>query len=135
MGIRAFPGFVRNPKKPNHRPSNAETLQSPPASTERHSVMARRYEYSDEVWGVVSDLLHQAQQLPAEGGGRLQHPRTRAKPWFGGDRCLKNRLCCVKKLLIAARGDLLEFSRYSNFGHEGLVSVNILSISLAYCLG
>ncbi|MNC50610.1 hypothetical protein D3C75_998580 [compost metagenome] len=75
------------------------------------------------------------QLLSAEGGVRLQHPRTRAMPWFGGDRCLKNRLCCVKKLLIAARGDLLEFSRYSNFGHEGLVSVNILSISLAYCLG
>lgn len=65
MGIRAFPGFVRNPKKPNHRPSNAGTLQSPPASTERHSVMAKRYEYSDEVWGVVSELFIKPQQLLA----------------------------------------------------------------------
>lgn len=36
---------------------NAETLQNSPASTERHSVMAKRYEYSDEVWGVVSELF------------------------------------------------------------------------------
>lgn len=40
-----------------------------------------------------------------------------------------------QEVAYSARGDLLEFSRYSNFGHEGLVSVNILSISLAYCLG
>lgn len=81
-------GSVRNSDKPNRRADNAEFLLSPLPSTERNSVMVKRYKTSDEAWGVVFDLFIETH---GQGQQRLSPPNAQ---W----RALVTLLgCCVAR--------------------------------------
>ncbi|MGE8060228.1 transposase [Pseudomonas sp. NPDC089547] len=67
--VLAGAGAPRLCTKSNRLPSEAEILHGSRPSTERKSVMAKRYEISEQTWGVVSHLF-----IENHGRGR---PRLR----------------------------------------------------------